>query len=111
MTSPVRSDGRRLNRRKTNMRALVTTSGGTAFHAQVADLTINGCRIVSREIHRIGQRVTLDFAASPVGADCEVVWRSRFSAGLRFVLRRSRGQGEPAGEALTPGPEAGPAAS
>lgn len=84
-----RDNLRRLRRIKTNMRGWVR-GGGPEFLVQIADISINGCRIVSRQMRPLGPTVTITILDADLVAECEVAWQDRFSAGLRFVQRSTQ---------------------
>ena len=77
---------RRVRRIRINMRA-IAVCGGATFPAQVADISVNGCRIVARGMPDLAGALSLELEDAGLRVDCEVVWQRGLSAGLRFVVR------------------------
>ncbi|HUG61588.1 MAG TPA: PilZ domain-containing protein [Methylomirabilota bacterium] len=89
---------RNVRRLKTNMAAWVTGPSTPGFAAQVADISINGCRLVWREAKRISGVLSVEIPDARLSAQCEVAWQRSHSAGLRFLSRT----------VLEPGPDPEP---
>lgn len=78
---------RSARRIKANARAWVTYPGVKGFLCQIADISITGCRIIDRKLPVLPERISLTIIDADLAAECEVVWSTRFSAGLRFIER------------------------
>lgn len=90
MSRTLASEIRRVRRLECNMRAWVTSPTVPGFVCQVADISINGCRLLARNMSRLSPRVTMTIIDADLTAECEVVWQNRFSAGLRFISRSTQ---------------------
>ncbi len=84
--------GRTARRLKANMRAWIRTESGTAFQAQIADISITGCRLLGRNLPRLEGRLVLTIIDADLTAVSEPVWQNGFAAGLRFVLHGTQAE-------------------
>ncbi len=94
---------RRVRRVKTNMQGRLVTQAGTV-DVQVADISVNGCRLVARSLPVLASPVTLVLPEADLEVGADVVWQRGHSAGLRFLSRRSAPDQAAAGEALSEAP-------